>query len=79
MMSCHMRLRFLHFGWPNTIEEHFVPYNRVRDKLYIENGCVMWRNRVSIPLVFQHPLLQELHSVHQGESKMRSVVQFFFW
>eukprot|EP00117_Sycon_ciliatum_P011888 scpid44158/ scgid13167/ Uncharacterized protein K02A2.6 len=73
-------MRFLRFGWPSDVAERFVPYSRIRDELSIEQGCLLWKSRVIIPSTFRQALLRELHSVHLGVNRMKSVARsFFYW
>ena len=39
-------------GWPAQVctDEQFQPYVRRKDELSTEGGCVLWGNRVVLPL-----------------------------
>ena len=60
-------------GWPssskclnNDLQQYFVR----RTELTVEQGCVLWGNRVVIPNSFRPALLLDLHSVHAGTIRM---------
>ena len=35
-------------GWSSTADETLIPYQRRRDELSLEDGCVMWGNHVVV-------------------------------
>ena len=47
--------------------------------LSIEQGVILWNNRVIIPLVLRQALLQELHFCHVGTSRRKPVARSYFW
>ena len=48
------------------------PYFNVRDELWIENGVLMFQNRLVIPKALRPNILSMLHSAHQGVEGMRA-------
>ena len=64
-------------GWPDDVADTVKPYYRVRHDLSSERGCILWKNRVVLPLGFRRAML--LHSVHLGVSRMRSAARSFIW
>ena len=42
------------------------------------DGCLLWGRRVIIPPIFRQ-LLEELHSVHLGITRMKSLARSFVW
>ena len=72
-------IRYLQHGWPQHHDDRLTPYFRIRQELSMEQGVILWNNRVVIPSVFQSSMLQELHSCHVGTSRMKSVARSFFW
>ena len=73
-------IRYVRFGWPSIVSDEVIPYRRIKDELSIDQGCLMWHDRVVIPVVFRSSLLKELHSVHLGVNRMKAVARsFFYW
>ena len=72
-------MEYLKYGWPTEISETLKPLYQRRDQLTIEAGCLIWNHRTVIPVVFRRDLLQELHSVHLGTSRMKAVARSYFW
>ena len=66
-------------GWPDKIVEEFKPFARRKQELTIEGNCVLWGNRVVIPLKLRPALLEELHKDHPGASRMKAVARSYFW
>ena len=60
-------------GWSNTADETLISYQRRRDELSLEDGCVMWGNRVVVPKVGCQKVLGELHLGHPGMSRMKAL------
>ena len=53
-------------GWPTYVNgEELKPYFSRRDKLSLEDGCLLWGCRVVIPSKLRQQLLGEIHSIHQ--------------
>ncbi len=71
--------RFTKYGWPQQISECLKPYWNRRDELSVEGDCVMWGIRVIVPKKLQGRLLQELHQVHQGVAKMKTIARSYIW
>ena len=53
-------------GWPTVSEKELEPFQRRKDELTIQDGCLMWGSRVIIPSKPQAQLLAELHEGHLG-------------
>jgi hypothetical protein len=60
-----------------AIEKGFVgdyngiqPYLKLQDSLYINDGAIMFNDRVIIPNSLRGPVLRSLHAAHQGVSTM---------
>ena len=52
--------RYLKGTWPSTIPSYLRPYFDRRNKLTVEEGCVLWGFRVVIPHSLRETLLSEL-------------------
>ncbi|XP_046399364.1 uncharacterized protein K02A2.6-like [Ischnura elegans] len=72
-------LDYCMFGWPVKGEENVKPYFNRKMELSVEQGCLMWGNRVVIPEKLRPIILNELHASHQGIVKMKSVARSYVW
>ena len=66
-------------GWPSQVQDDLVPFLRIKNDLNVEHGCLLWGSRVIIPCQFRGQLLQELHAMHLGINRMKSVARSIFW
>ena len=66
-------------GWPSQIASDLQPFYIRRTEISINQGCLLWGNRVIIPQKFQKQLLAELHNGHLGIVRMKSVARSFIW
>ena len=48
-------------------------------ELSVENEVIMWGYRVIVPTKVRSRLLSELHSTHEGVTKMKSNARAHFW
>ena len=73
-------LRYLEMGWPDTIDDDLRPYHNRRNELSLEQGCVLWGNRVVIPRNLQPEVLEMLHEGHIGIVKTKSFARrYVYW
>jgi len=70
-------------GWPakTSLEENLQTFYAKRDELSVEDGLVLWGNRVVIPddPSLKARLLAELHSTHPGIVKMKGLARSYLW
>ena len=66
-------------GWPTVSEKELEPFQRRKDELTIQDGCLMWGSRVIIPPKHQAQLLGELHEGHVGIVKMKALARSYMW
>ena len=58
-------MEFTRSAWPNLQPNtNLLPYFRVRNKLTIEDGCLVRGIRVVIPKRYRQDVLEELHDSH---------------
>ncbi|XP_060083604.1 uncharacterized protein K02A2.6-like [Ylistrum balloti] len=50
-----------------------------RTELSLQNGCVLWGNRIVVPPPGRGKLLEQLHEGHPGVVKMKSIARSYFW
>ena len=59
--------RYTMDGWPSVVDDpNLGPFKTRKDKLNIEQGCVLWGIRVIVPSILQKTVLEELHETHPG-------------
>ncbi|XP_046398198.1 uncharacterized protein LOC124165003 [Ischnura elegans] len=72
-------LDFCMFGWPTKPDVEFKPFMHRKNELTVEQGCILWGNRVIIPDKLRSLVLRELHAGHQGIVKMKSLARSYVW
>lgn len=90
--SCHIRewtrcdpilsrvYQFTLNGWPNyTPDAELHPYLSRKAELTIEDGCVLWGNRLIVPPQGRPRVIAEFHEVHPGISRMRALARGYVW
>ena len=55
------------------------PYEQRREELSLQDGCLLWGNRVIIPDMARARVLEELHVGHPGISRMKSIGRGIVW
>ena len=66
-------------GWPTVSEKELEPFQRRKDELTIQDGCLMWGSRVIIPPKHRAQLLAELHEGHLGIVMMKALARSYMW
>ncbi|XP_054260200.1 uncharacterized protein K02A2.6-like [Macrosteles quadrilineatus] len=68
-------------GWPTHLDkdEPLRAFFLRKNELSVENGCILWGNRVLIPTRFQKHLLDMLHEEHPGVCKIKALARSFVW
>ena len=54
------------------------PFFQKRNKLSVEDGCILRWSKVIIPIQVQDLLIQELHQTHMGITHMKSLALGYF-
>lgn len=74
---------YVQHGWPTSAKN--LPtdvqafYNR-RDAISSINDCLMYLDRLVIPLKFQRRILKQIHKGHQGSKRMKSLARsYVYW
>ena len=55
------------------------PFLHRREGLSLQDGCLLWGNRVIIPTRARKDILEELHEGHPGVSRMKSIARGIAW
>ena len=66
-------------GWKEVKTEELVPYQRRKDELSVQDGCLLWEVRVVVPLAGRSNVLGELHQCHPGIPWMKSLSRSYVW
>lgn len=75
-------LRLIEDGFPegSALAGDAAPFWPIRDALYIQDGVVMYQDRVVVPSSLRCRVLQHLHAAHQGVGSMeRRARAIVFW
>ena len=67
--------------WPEkeVTDDIYLPYWRRRYELNVEDGCLLWGNRVVIPKRGREAVIKMLHEGHTGIVRMKSFARSYVW
>ena len=74
--------RWVLSGWPTQPadeREELRPYRQRRYELSVEEGCVLWGNRVVVPPKGRDKVLSMLHEAHPGIVRMKGFARGYVW
>ena len=66
-------------GWKGPTDDVLQPYARRKDKLSVQDGCILWGNRVIVPPQGRSKVIDELHEGHPGMTRMKQLARSFVW
>ncbi|XP_065217466.1 uncharacterized protein K02A2.6-like [Planococcus citri] len=69
-------------GWPDKKKlpsDSFHTYFEKRDEIKLEDGILMWHDRMIIPEKLRNTVLTRLHETHLGSCSMRSLAKIVIW
>ena len=69
-------------GWPtqeNDEAEELRPCTMRRYELSVEEGCLLWGNRVVVPQKGRKKVLETLHEAHPGIVRMKGFARGYVW
>lgn len=74
-------LKYLRSAWPNKINDNTLRIFQSRSEALSEqNGCILYCDRIVIPLKLQNQILTQLHSGHPGIVRMKSLARsYVYW
>ena len=73
-------LQHVQSGWPEgSFHIPVKPYANRKLELSVDSGFVVWGARVIIPTRLRSGVLNELHEVHTGVVRMKSLARSFVW
>ena len=75
---------FVSEGWPSSDalpgdHQEFKAFHQRRLELTLEDGCLLWGNRVIVPEKLRADILKMLHSTHMGMSSMKQLARNYVW
>ena len=70
-------IQYVLAGWSDSIREQLKPYHYHRNELSIENLCLLWGNRVIVPLNLRSKVLGESHDNHPGINQMKALARSY--
>lgn len=72
-------VQFVKQGWQGKCAPELQPYYVRRDELSVHKDCLLWGNRVVIPLKLRPDMMTILHANHDGVVRMKAVARSYFW
>lgn len=69
----------MHGSFPVSDDINFKPYVYRKSELNVHQGCLLWGNRVIIPVCLRERVLQEIHDGHIGIVKMKALSRTYIW
>lgn len=73
-------LRWILHGWPAAnSDKRFSPFFSRRHEMSAHKDCVLWGNRVVIPLMARQDVLALLHDAHPGIVRMKGLARSYVW
>ena len=76
-------MEIMHFTrtcWPENVSSDFKPFKDRAVELSIQEGCLMWGQRVVIPQELRKNVIAILHEGHVGIAKMKALSRcFVYW
>nr|XP_055046280.1 LOW QUALITY PROTEIN: uncharacterized protein K02A2.6-like [Misgurnus anguillicaudatus] len=72
--------RFVMQGWSAATQDgDMAPYEKRKEELSVQDGCILWGSRVVVPPQGRARVLEEVHLAHPGISRMKSLARSFVW
>ena len=66
-------------SWPACVPETMASFQRKKEELSVENGCLLWGVRVVIPSSLRTQVKNQLHQDHCGISRMKAIAGSYLW
>jgi transposase InsO family protein len=70
---------FVEHGWPIATPDGLSPYSSRKSEISVQQGILMWGNRVIVPPQAREILLNELHMTHPGIVRMKGLARSHLW
>ena len=66
-------------GWPQQVSSPIKPYLTLKNDISLQQGLLMYRDRIIIPEKMREEILNRLHGGHQGIVKTRALAKNSVW
>lgn len=66
-------------GGKEDVCTEFKAYEKRKDELSVQDGCVLWGARIVIPPQGRQKIISELHESHPGISVMKAISRGYVW
>ena len=67
-------MKYVQQGWPSyNSDEALKPHFSGKDELSVQDGCLLWANRVVILPKERARVVEELHETHPGICRIGSI------
>lgn len=71
---------FIHEGWPERVNKRFREVFANQQDLESVEECLLYKDRVIVPKMYQKPILKLLHNNHAGIVKMKQLARsMVYW
>ena len=74
-LFCSYVRQFVQSCWPDSVQD--ITAQAICNQ--VQDGCILWGNRVVISKAGCGHMLRELHEAHPAETRMKRLVRIFFW
>ena len=73
--------KFLLEGWANSLDksDEIQGFATRKAELCLQEGCILWGNRIVIPVSLRKRVLAELHVSHPGMTRMKELARSYLW
>ena len=72
-------LQAIQSGWPEECTPELATFHPKRHELSSFDGCILWGSRVVVPRKGRRAVLEQLHVVHLGMSRMKGLARMYVW
>ena len=73
-------MKFVQYGWSSSnTDEALKPCLSRKEELSIQDGCLLWGNRVVVPWKARKRVMKEFHETHPGICRMKSLAGSCVW
>ncbi|CAH8670750.1 unnamed protein product [Schistosoma haematobium] len=74
-------ISYLEHGWPAHIDDKNIEqYSHRRNSLSLVDGCLMFGNRVIVPINLRCKVMSQLHAAHPGVARMKALARgYVYW
>ncbi|XP_041369594.1 uncharacterized protein K02A2.6-like [Gigantopelta aegis] len=79
---CSQVARYCRDGWPavkSKLHPDVCPFYMARDDLTVQDGLLLYRTRLVIPVELRKDILTRIHDGHQGIVKCRALAKCSVW